>query len=65
MAIYTFKDFIFGETLDPDQPAHAGLGENVAKGTILEYLQFVSKLSNQARRFGRQLQLKESRQDES
>ena len=65
MTYYNIEDLVIGETMDPQYPAYIAIGNNIIKGTTAEFATINRRVGNQQRRFGRQLQLKESRQDES
>ena len=62
---YPIEALVYGETSDPMKPAYIAIGGNCIKATIDEFFKVHQKSINQARRFGRQLKVKESRQDES
>jgi len=59
MTYYTIQDFIVGESGDPAFPAFVGLGPCAMKTTYNDYGILVAMMTNQNRRFGRQMQLKE------
>jgi hypothetical protein len=65
MNVYQFEDLIIGETMDPQLPAYIAIGDNIIKGTTSEFAAINRRVGNQHRRFARQSQVKESRQDAS
>ena len=65
MTYYNIEDLVIGETFDPQNPAYIAIGNNIIKGTTSEFAIINRRVSNQHRRFARQSQVKESRQDES
>lgn len=59
MTYYTIKDFVIGETGDPEFPAYVGFTDHAMKTTHNDFGLAVAMMTNQQRRFGRQQQLKE------
>jgi hypothetical protein len=56
---YPIEALVYGETSDPTKPAYIAIGGNCIKATIDEFFKVHQKSINQARRFGRQLKVKE------
>ncbi len=59
MTYYTIKDFVIGETGDPEFPAYVGFTEHAMKTTHGDFGLALAMMTNQQRRFGRQQQLRE------
>lgn len=60
MTYYNIEDLVIGETMDPHYPAYIAIGQNAIKATTSEFAAFDVRISNQNRRFGRQLQIREA-----
>lgn len=66
MTYYNIEDLVIGETMDPQYPAYIAIGQNAIKATTSEFATFDYRVSNQNRRFGRQVQIREAlRNDKS
>ena len=59
MTYYTIKDFVIGETGDPEFPAYVGFTQHAMKTTHNDFGLALAMMTNQQRRFGRQMQLRE------
>jgi hypothetical protein len=63
MTYYNIEDLVIGESMDPLYPSVMALGDNVITATISQLTAFKKRIGNQLRRFGRQSQVKENKEN--
>jgi hypothetical protein len=63
MTYYNIEDLVIGESTDPLYPSFMALGDNVITGTISQLTAFKRRVGNQLRRFARQSQVKERKEN--